>query len=130
MVTYNIRQGQAIQQAGEALHRAERLREVDVIALQEMEETGVERLARWLRANYVYYPAFTRRSGRNAGNAILTRWPLSGARKVILPRRHPVTGQLRIAVRATVTVGANAIAVYSVHTETYATLASHRGAQA
>jgi endonuclease/exonuclease/phosphatase family metal-dependent hydrolase len=129
VVTYNIRKGQAIQKAGEAFQRAERLREVDVILLQEMEETGVERLARWLRANYVYYPAFTRRNGRNAGNAILTCWPLVDARKVILPRRHPVTGQLRIAVRATVDIGESSITVYCVHTETYSTLASHRSAQ-
>jgi endonuclease/exonuclease/phosphatase family metal-dependent hydrolase len=129
VVTYNIRKGQAIQKAGEAFQRAERLREVDVILLQEMDETGVEQLARWLRANYVYYPAFTRRNGRNAGNAILTRWPLADARKVILPRRHPVTGQLRISVRATVNVGGRDVLVHCVHTETYSTLASHRSAQ-
>jgi len=129
VVTYNIQKGLAVDKAGEAFQRVERLREVDVILLQEMEETGVEQLARWLRANYVYYPAFTRQNGRNAGNAILTRWPLADARKVILPRRHPVSGQLRIGVRAAVNVAGKSVAVYCVHTETYSTLASHRNAQ-
>ena len=41
VVTYNIQKGQEIQKAGEAFQKGERLREVDVILLQEMEETGV-----------------------------------------------------------------------------------------
>jgi len=129
VVTYNIQKGLAVDKAGEALQRMERLREADVVLLQEMEETGVEQIARRLQANYVYYPAFTRRNGRNAGNAVLARWPLADAHKVILPRRHPVSGQLRIGVRATVHMAEKSIVVYSVHTETYSTLASHRNAQ-
>lgn len=129
VVTYNVKKGLAVDQAAVALQNTESLHGADVILLQEMDEAGVEQLARRLRANYVYYPAFTSRRGRNAGNAVLARWPLGDARKVILPRRHPLNGQLRIGVRAVVSVGGGDIVVYSVHTETYTTLASHRRGQ-
>lgn len=128
-VTYNIREGKAVAEAGDALMNSESLKEADIVLLQEMDESGVDEIARLLNANYVYYPAYQRRTDRNVGNAILTRWPISDERKVILPGRHPVTGQIRIAACATVEIGNVSVSVYSVHTETYSTMASHRKEQ-
>ena len=130
VVTYNIAQGHNVEQAIEEFHTLEPLQGADIILLQEMDETGTEHMARELGHNYVYYPAslpFMR--GRNLGNAILTRWPLTQLHKLILPYRHPAIRQTRIAVRGTVAVGNLDIIVYSVHTEIYSTLIKHRTAQ-
>ena len=85
-------------------------------------------MAKALRYNYVYYPASSRR-GRNMGNAIMARWPLTDTRKVILPYPNPVSGQMRIAVRATVPMKDKEVLVYSIHTMTYPNLVSYRDAQ-
>lgn len=128
-VTYNIEKGQKVVEAGRAFQLLEQLQNADVILLQEMNEAGVEQIAVFLGYNYVYYPATIARDGRNVGNAILARRPLIVTRKVILPHRHPVTGQMRIAVCATIRLGGTAIRIYSIHTETYSTPASQRKAQ-
>ena len=50
-------------------------------------------------------------------------------RKLILPYRHPIIRQVRIAVRATIAVGNREVAVYSAHTETHTVMVQHRRAQ-
>lgn len=130
IVTYNINFGLAVGRAIEAFETFEPLQRAGIILLQEMDEHGTERMARALNCNFVYYPAsISRLHGRNFGNAILARWPLVDARKLILPHRHPVRDQIRIAVRATVLAGDLQIAAYSVHTETYTVPAAYRRAQ-
>jgi endonuclease/exonuclease/phosphatase family metal-dependent hydrolase len=106
------------------------LQGADIILLQEMDEAGTEHVARELAHNYVYYPASVPfLQGRNLGNAILARWPLTQAHKLILPYRHPAVRQTRIAVRATVPIGNRDVVVYSVHTEVYFTSMKHKKAQ-
>jgi endonuclease/exonuclease/phosphatase family metal-dependent hydrolase len=129
VVTYNVRKGLAIREAGEVLLGAEHLDDADVILLQEMDEDGTDQIAQYLQADFVYYPGFRRRSGRRAGNAILARRRLTETRKVLLPGLHPLNGQRRIGVRAMVRAGERDVAVYSVHTETYSTRAAYRSAQ-
>jgi endonuclease/exonuclease/phosphatase family metal-dependent hydrolase len=129
VVTYNIQSGKGFVEAGEAFLKLEQLQQADIILLQEMDESGVSHMAELLGYSYVYYPASVARDGRNVGNAILARWPLTDTRKVILPHRHPVNDQMRIAIRATLDLGKSNVHVYSVHTETYSTLSSHRRAQ-
>lgn len=128
VVTYNIKSGLAVDRANQEFQAVEKLRDADIVLLQEMEESGVELMAEALHYNYVYYPASSRR-GRNMGNAILSRWPLTDTRKVILPHPHPVSGQMRIAVRATVQMENEEVLVYSVHTMTYPNLVPYRDAQ-
>jgi endonuclease/exonuclease/phosphatase family metal-dependent hydrolase len=129
VVTYNIKEGQEVEAAGDALQTVAPLYEADVILLQEMDEAGVERLAQRLAMNYVYYPAFVSRDGRNVGNAILARWPLTDPQKILLPGASPLTGQKRIAVKANVDLGPLDFPVYSVHTETYTSQPSMRTTQ-
>lgn len=130
VVTYNICQGRNVSQAIEEFRASEALQEADIILLQEMDEAGTEQVARELGHNYVYYPASVPfLQGRNLGNAILTRWPLTQPYKLILPYRHPAIRQLRIAARATAAVEDLSIDVYSVHTEIYSTSIKHRMAQ-
>ncbi|GAB4539768.1 MAG: hypothetical protein Kow0063_28880 [Anaerolineae bacterium] len=126
VVTYNINRGLAVDRAIEELKAFEALRDPDILLLQEMDERGTEQVARALGHNFVYYPASVFPwTGRNFGNAILTRWRIVDSSKIILPYRGLVNQQLRIAVRATIAIDGMEIVAYSVHTETY-TLPPHQ----
>jgi endonuclease/exonuclease/phosphatase family metal-dependent hydrolase len=55
------------------LREIENQRALDIILLQEMDETGAEQIARELRLNYVYFPAAIEPTyDENFGNAILS----------------------------------------------------------
>jgi endonuclease/exonuclease/phosphatase (EEP) superfamily protein YafD len=129
VVNYNIDHGREVSKAIEAFETHEPLPHADIILLQEMDEVGTEEMAKALGCDFVYYPATVARHGRNFGNAILARWPLSGARKIILPELHPVNGVMRIAVGATVRIAGLDVMVYSAHTEIFTVGAAHRRAQ-
>jgi endonuclease/exonuclease/phosphatase (EEP) superfamily protein YafD len=129
VVTFNINHGLEVAEAIEAFESSRRLRQAGIVLLQEMDEVGTEDMAKALRYNYVYFPASVSRYDRNFGNAILSRWPLNDARKLLLPHQHPVNQVLRIAVRATVDLGDLDVFTYSVHTETYTVPVPHRKAQ-
>jgi len=135
VATYNIDKAKAIVEAGQALSQLEPLPRASLIFLQEMNESGAEAIARTVSANYVYYPASASPSGRNMGNAILSRYPLRDPRKIILPGLFYLNSQSRIAVRATIDMVAGdgsvlPVRVYSAHTEIYTATRSHRDAQA
>ena len=117
IVSYNLRYGEAIEDAIQAYREANPLPEADIVLLQEMDEAGVRVVARELGYNYAYFPASVAEDGDIFGNAILARWPISDPYKLILPGLHPLTGQQRTATRATVTVGDTTILVYSTHIE-------------
>jgi len=130
VVTYNINEGRAVDQAIEELNTSAVLRDPDILLLQEMDEDGTRQLACALRHNYVYYPASVfPRTKRNFGNAILTKWPLSNPGKILLPYKGLNNQQLRIAVRANVAIADLELLAYSVHTETYTVPIRHRKAQ-
>lgn len=119
-VTWNIAFGEEIDQAIEELSQFDELSAADILLLQEMDEVGVEAIAQALELNYIYYPASVHsKHGKNFGNAILSKWPLSDPKKLILPHRNPKNDQIRIATRALANVNGELIPVYSVHTETY-----------
>jgi endonuclease/exonuclease/phosphatase family metal-dependent hydrolase len=118
VVSFNIKLADRIDRAIEVL-RLEDLARADVISLQEMDETGTERIARALGLNYVYYPGSihpTRQ--RYFGPAILTRWPIVESGKIILPYEAPIRRQRRTATAATIDVNGSCLRVYSVHLET------------
>ena len=130
VASYNIEDGIEIEQVIRELGMYNPLRESDFFLLQEMDEAGTEKIARALNYNYIYYPSsMPTRIERNFGNAVLSRWPLSQSKKLILPRKHPTNKQLRIAVRATAELPDREIRLYSVHTETYTVMTKHRKAQ-
>jgi endonuclease/exonuclease/phosphatase (EEP) superfamily protein YafD len=120
VVSFNIRLADRIGAAIEVL-RDHALRDADVISLQEMDETGVERIARALNLNYVYYPGSIHPSRqRYYGPAILSRWPITETRKLILPHESWSRHQRRNATAATVIVRGSCLRVYAVHLETQA----------
>lgn len=130
VVSYNIDFGLRIDQAIHEIRSRSDLKEADIMLLQEMDESGTERIARALECNYVYYPSsIHNQHGRNFGNAILSRWPLSDARKVILPNKSRVNQQIRIAVSANVQVQDYNVLTYCVHTEVYTASIMHRAGQ-
>ena len=85
VVTFNIKFAREIDRAIEVL-QGDSLRGADILALQEMDESGAERIARALGYDYVFYPAVIHpASGRYFGPALLSRWPIERSWKVILP---------------------------------------------
>ena len=73
--------------------------------VQEMYEDAVREVAARLGTGYVYYAAtFHPRLKRHVGNAILSRWPITDDRKLVLPHDARFIGTGRAAVIATVTV--------------------------
>jgi len=119
VVTFNVKFAREIDRAARLLREHEELRGADLVALQEMDAEGTARIARALSMNYVYYPAVRHSaSDRDFGNAILSRWPLSDDRKLVLPYRSRFRDMQRIAVSATAATPLGPVRVYSVHLET------------
>lgn len=119
LVTWNIKFAEQIDTAIAELRSTPELQNADILLLQEMDETGAETIARQLGYNYVYYPASIHSyHGRNFGNAILSRWPITQPAIVGLPFENPKNRQRRAASQATVTVGTVELLVFSTHTET------------
>lgn len=119
VVTFNVKFAREIDRAARLLREHEELRGADIVALQEMDAGGTERIARALGMDFVYYPAIRHPgSERDFGNAILSRWPLSDDRKLVLPHHSRFRGMQRIAVSATAATPLGPVRVYSVHLET------------
>lgn len=119
IVTFNLRYGREIDRAIELFRGEATLRRVDLVALQEMDAPGVERLARALGYDYVYYPAvFHPRGGRDFGNGILVRGRILSDHKLPLPHPSRTRRLQRVAVAADVEVAGLRLRAYSVHLET------------
>ena len=130
VITWNVKYSVKIDEALTELNNVEKLKGADIILLQEMNEEGVDRIAKSLEYNYVYYPASIHtHHGKNFGNAVLTKMQISDSQKIVLPYKNPKNGQRRIAVRATILINDYNILVYSVHTETFWLSSRQRGVQ-
>jgi endonuclease/exonuclease/phosphatase family metal-dependent hydrolase len=117
VVTFNIKLGREIDRAIEVLE-SDSLRGADVVALQEMDEVGVARIAQVLGLNYVYYPGVIHPTDhRYFGPALLTPWPIERSWKLSLPHLGRFRHQQRIATAAVVRVRGRPIQVYAVHLE-------------
>ena len=130
VISWNVRFSEAIETSISELTAVPELQDADILLLQEMDELGVEAIARALSLNYVYYPASIHsHHERNFGNAVLSKWPITEPTKLILPFENPKNGQIRTATRAVVTIGDRNILAYSVHTETVWLSPDKRSAQ-
>jgi endonuclease/exonuclease/phosphatase family metal-dependent hydrolase len=117
VVTFNIKYGRRVDLAIEVL-RSPALRIADIIALQEVDEHDVERIASALRLEYVYYPASVHPvEGRHFGSAILSAWPIERDWKVLLPHYSWGRRQQRTGTGAVLRLGDARVRVYSVHLE-------------
>jgi endonuclease/exonuclease/phosphatase (EEP) superfamily protein YafD len=118
IVTFNIKLSRRIDAAIEVLG-TDSLRGADVLALQEMDEVGVERIARALKLNYAYYPGSIHPVDRKYyGPALLSRWPIERSWKLILPHAGRIRHQRRTATAAVLRVRGERVLAYAVHLET------------
>ena len=127
LVSWNIPIADDLAPAIRELQQVERLQNADFLLLQEMDEARADEIARTLGYNYVYYPVSVNlKTGRNFGNAILSRWPLSRPEKILLPYESPTNRQIRAVITAVADVAGRQIALYSVHNETAVLSSSKR----
>jgi endonuclease/exonuclease/phosphatase family metal-dependent hydrolase len=118
IVTFNIKLARRIDRAIEVL-QSDSVRNADIVALEEMDNTGVDRIARALQLNYAYYPASIHPTDHKYfGPAILSRWPIERSWKLLLPHEARFRHQRRTATGAIVRVRDQRIRVYAVHLET------------
>jgi endonuclease/exonuclease/phosphatase family metal-dependent hydrolase len=118
VVSWNIQYGIETELAGLELSSTDALQTVDVLLLQEMDEEGTADIAAMMSANYAYTsPAAHAHTGRDFGNAVVTRWPIRHSAEIPLPHQSPVNGQPRSATHALVDVDGLDVSAYSVHTE-------------
>ncbi len=116
VVSFNIAYAVEIDRALDVLRGEPSLRAPDVLALQEMDAPGTERIARALGMNAVYFPSGIHpKHDRDFGCALLSHWPLSEPRKLVLPHAARINGLRRSAASAVVTRGTERIRAYSVH---------------
>jgi endonuclease/exonuclease/phosphatase family metal-dependent hydrolase len=116
VVSFNIAHAVYIDRALEVLRGTPQLQDADVLALQEMDAPGTERIAKALGMNAVYFPSGVHpKHRRDFGCALLSPWPLVEPRKLILPHGARGSGLVRSAAVATVVRGGERIRAYSVH---------------
>lgn len=119
VVTFNIKKAEKIALASTELEALQLKKNVDVYLLQEMDEKGVETIAKNLGLNYLYIPVvYNTAEKKNVGNAILTKGRIAYPEKLLLPHVKPLSKGRRHVTIAEVTIAQKKILVYSVHTET------------
>ncbi len=119
VVTWNIKYSNNVDAAIRTLQETPELQTLDAVLLQEMDTEEVDRIARAMKWNYIYYPASIHpQHQRDFGEAILSPWPMTEAKKLILPNYSPRNGQIRIAVRVRLQMPMAQPVVYNIHTET------------
>jgi endonuclease/exonuclease/phosphatase family metal-dependent hydrolase len=118
VVSYNIGYALNIDRAVAELRQIRSERGMDILLLQEMDEPGLEQIARDLQLNYVYYPAAIESTYRkDFGNAVLSPWPIIDSKKLILPHISFSNRMKRVATRATIRIHGEDFLAYSIHTE-------------
>lgn len=119
VVTFNIKKAKKTELAAEELQQFRKTRNVDIYLLQEMDEKGVEVIAKTLNLNYLYIPVeYNKSSKKDVGNAILTEGTIDCREKLMLPHSKPLSKGRRLVTIAGVSIDNKKILVYSVHTET------------
>jgi endonuclease/exonuclease/phosphatase family metal-dependent hydrolase len=123
VVSYNIGYALHVDQAIAEIKQIRTQKGLDILLLQEMDEVGMEQIARELELNYVYYPAAIESTyHKNFGNAVLSRWPIVDSQKLILPHISFSNRMKRIATRVTIHICGEEFFAYSIHTEPVFTL--------
>lgn len=116
VVSFNVAYAIHVDRAIEVLRGSEALRGADLVALQEMDAPGTERIANALGMNAVYFPSGVHpRHRRDFGCALLSPWPLVEQRKLLLPHGARGSGLRRAVTAATLLRGTARVRAYSVH---------------
>jgi endonuclease/exonuclease/phosphatase (EEP) superfamily protein YafD len=116
VVTLNIEYAREIDKAIALLRDSAPLKDFDILLLQEMDAPGVERIARALQLNYLYFPSTIHPMAKHDyGAAVLSPWPLDEARKLVLPYAAFGTRARRAATSAVAHRGTLRIRAVAVH---------------
>lgn len=119
VVSWNIQYGKNVELALSEIRAHDRLKDADIILLQEMDSDGVRFLASELGFNFVYGPASVSPKNKDLfGNGVLSRWPIMDHRILVLPHETMLTGHRRIAVSADIDMGGRTLRAVSLHTAT------------
>ncbi|MBR9990932.1 MAG: endonuclease/exonuclease/phosphatase family protein [Gemmatimonadetes bacterium] len=120
VVAFNIRYSQRIDRAIDLLVSEPDLTDADILLLTEMDENGTWLIADALGMYYAYYPAVHHvRTGRDFGNAVLSRWPIVGHERITLPHTARFQRTHRTATAATIRVGMTEVRAYATHLGTF-----------
>lgn len=121
VVTWNLHYGTDVEGFAATLAGSSEIARADVLLLQELDahpdegSTRASRLANALGMTWIYIPAREEQAGTH-GLAIVSRYPLEGARKRELPLiEQPFNTRNRIAIAAEVVVGDRRVTVVDVH---------------
>lgn len=133
IVTFNIKFSKNLSAVITELTKNEQLKNADIILLQEVvgipgdaHAHAAEAIAESLKMNYAYAPAFIHEYNElDFGVAILSKYPLSNIKKLILPHLDFVKKTQRIAIAATININGKDLRLYSAHLEAIQ-FSSHR----
>lgn len=131
IASFNLHHTRRLDRALQVAQAEPRIREADLLALQETDQAAAERFAAVLGLSHVcYHGEVHPHTGRCFGPALLSRWPVGDSCRVDLP--HPgLHGLARLAVAATVLVEGTPVRTYAVHLGTMREiLPAHQNAQA
>lgn len=118
VATFNVKLARHMDRAIEVILATPALRDADVLAMQELDDHAADTLARALGMNYVYFPGAVHPTDHKLfGPAILSRWPIDSAWKLVLPHESNVRRQRRTVTAALVRVRGVPLRVYAVHLE-------------
>ncbi len=129
VVSYNIhfRGGKELQKIIETLRDDQEIGGAGIIGLQEVDRNkersgnvnNAREMAKALGMRYAWAGQPQKSAGQeeeDTGVALLSRYPITDVEKIVLPHSGP-GGRLRVALGATVQLGAKAARVYVVHAE-------------
>ena len=129
VVSYNIRWrgGDDLRKLAQLLKEGSEIGGAAIVGLQEVDRnkkrTGNENTAEILAEDLgMYYawaapPAPKNEKEEETGVAILSSFPLTNVRRLVLPHKGP-GGRRRVALGATIKLGRVPVRVYSIHSET------------
>ncbi|HQP10209.1 MAG TPA: endonuclease/exonuclease/phosphatase family protein [Candidatus Omnitrophota bacterium] len=115
VVSYNIKHSARIREAIHLLKNNPNLADADILLLQEMIPSAVEKIAADLGYNYIFYPAVIHPLLHdNFGNAVLSKWPITYDENIIFPSIKE-NSRHRVAVAAKLKINEKDVMVYSLH---------------
>lgn len=129
IISYNIRwrSGEELLEIARLLRESGTIGGATILGLQEVDrnkkrsgnKNSAAILAAQLGMHYAWAapPVTKREKEEETGVAILSAYPLSHVKRIVLPHKGP-GGRRRVAIGATVKLGKKELRIYSVHSET------------